>query len=940
MNPERFARVKEILLRALDLPETERGVLLDRECAGDPELRREVEELLARERNNPSLRKSESTGSGDTGSFQPDEPAAHLAGRAISHYRIGEILGQGGMGVVYRAVDTVLNRPVALKFLPREFIGIGESRARFIREARAAAALDHPNICTVHAIEEAEGTLFLAMALIEGETLRERIRQGPLPPEEALGIAAQVAQGLQAAHSKGIIHRDIKPTNIMISHDGRAQILDFGLARSGEPSDVTRSGIILGTVAYMSPEQAQGGPLDARTDLWSLGVVLFEMLTGRRPFAGETDGGVLHAITHEDPPDVHDLRPELPKGFSGILSHALARSRDERYADAEEFRHDLERLRAEPWTSISRIRHASLLRRRIRRSYRLAGAGLLVAAAALVTGLILRAQHAATPMPRVQSHQVTFGAGPDEEPAISPDGSRIAYVSHETGRSTINLIDVRGGNPIVLTPDSSLNRSPSWFPDGSRLVYISNRSGIDAVWQIGQYGGGATMLIPHAYDPAVSPDGKRIAFSRLTPAGHLRISVATISSPADSTVLTHDDEGLWHHTNPAWSPNGRTICYQSSAELWLVPSRGGAARRLTEGGADCEPAWSPSGRMVYFSSWRGGQTRALWRVSTRGGSPERVTLGVGGEVNPTLSRDGFRLAYATERSRIAQVIRDQRTGVEQRLSKVNEAIMPAIAPDGTRFAFVSHRLGENSDLWLQPLREGRPEGAPQLLSSQNGNTSHPVFSPDGRWIAYYCILRGQRDIWIVSATGGQPNRITDNPAADIQPAWSPDGRSLVFSSDRGGSEQLWIVPVLEGRAAGPEKPLPTPGVLAFKPDWSPDGREIAFIGGKAGEMDGWTVSVEGGGPPGRVTSGLALARLRWQKDGRGFLASIGQGRVFLYTLSLDGRNREEVEPRVDFGAEMAWAYFDLSADGRWLVYTKDEGAQGNIWVLESGPESL
>jgi serine/threonine protein kinase len=335
---DRFNRVKEILLRVMDAPRSDRALVLDRECDGDRDLRREVEELLAQEGKLETFR------FGATHALET-EPDAPLVGRIISHYRIDALLGEGGIGRVYRAEDMVLGRSVALKFLRPNSVGSGESKARFIREARAAAALNHPNICTLHAIEESDGGLFLDMALVEGETLRARIERGALPPEDALGIAVQVASGLEAAHAKGIIHRDVKPSNIMIAADDRVQVLDFGLARLTGYAEVTLSGEILGTAEYMSAEQAQGQPVDARTDVWSLGVVLFEMLTGQRPFDRDSITAVLYAIVNETPPDLRDLDPKLPEALSAILTRALAKRREDRYGEVREFRQDLERIR-------------------------------------------------------------------------------------------------------------------------------------------------------------------------------------------------------------------------------------------------------------------------------------------------------------------------------------------------------------------------------------------------------------------------------------------------------------------------------------------------------------------------------------------------------------------------------------------------------------------
>jgi TolB protein len=284
-------------------------------------------------------------------------------------------------------------------------------------------------------------------------------------------------------------------------------------------------------------------------------------------------------------------------------------------------------------------------------------------------------------------------------------------------------------------------------------------------------------------------------------------------------------------------------------------------------------------------------------------------------------------------------VRDRTTGAETHLTDVSNALMPSIAADGRRIVFTSRRVGEHNDILVQRLRDGRPAGRPQLLTQQQGNCSHPTFSPDGDWIAYYVILEGQRDLWIMPATGGEPNRITEDPASDIHPAWSPDGRFLAFSSDRAGTQQIYIVPIREGRAAGPEVPLATPGVLAFAPSWSPDGREIAFVGGGGEERDVWIVPSDGSHPPRRVSRGIVVQRVHWEPDQQRLLASGGQGEIRLYAMRLDGTGPEIVTPPVRFGVEASSGFFDISSDGRWLVYAHDD-MEGDIWMLEARPGAL
>jgi len=300
VKPDRFNRIKKLLLDVADLPEAGRDAFLDAACANDPELRREVEKILEHDADASVVLK---TGAGVLNVSNP--LGSWIIGQTISHYRITRQLGAGGMGVVYEALDLKLDRTVALKFLPPELTYDSEAKARFIHEAKAASALDHPNVCSIYEIDEADkGQLFIAMACYEGETLKERIGRGPLPLDEALGIAQDIARGLAKAHELEIVHRDIKPANIFITKDGLVKILDFGLAKLSKVTKVTRTGSTLGTVAYMSPEQARGEKTDHRTDIWCLGAVLYEMVTGRPPFRGDHEQAVVHAILNEEPQPV------------------------------------------------------------------------------------------------------------------------------------------------------------------------------------------------------------------------------------------------------------------------------------------------------------------------------------------------------------------------------------------------------------------------------------------------------------------------------------------------------------------------------------------------------------------------------------------------------------------------------------------------------------
>jgi len=867
-----------------------------------------------------------------------------MIGRQVSHYRILEKVGGGGMGVVYKAEDIKLGRTVALKFLRPDILDSQEHKARFIHEARAASALEHSNICTLYEIEETEdGEMFICMPLYEGETLRAMVDRAPLKIADSIDIAIQIAEGLQEAHKKGIIHRDMKSGNVIVTPSGQIKIMDFGLAKTDRSTRLTSTGVTLGTIAYMSPEQARGETADHRTDIWSIGVILYEMVAGRLPFLADYEQATLYMIVNREPQPLTSLRSDVPIELERITNKAMAKLPTERYQSAAELVADLVSLRrklesarlstsgvAEPdYSRLAPVKAATLRTKLIR------NAAIVLAVTVCVLVLVWVQQSRF--LPRTHPIQVTNADAWLTTPVLSPDGGRIAYVSDESGNLDVYVIDVHGGSPLNITKTASSDYDPEWLPDGSGILFVSDRGGEESVWKVGQLGGSATLLIPKATWPAISPDGKRIAFSRANPRGELRIAVAWLSDLSSVTILTGDEDGLWDHSEPAWSPDGSKICYSARHNLWLVPSDSGSAWRLTaDEDLDCQPTWSPDGRYVYFSSHR-ESTLALWRVKAKGAIPERVTMGVGRETGPSISGDGKRLAHSTLESECRLVIRDLNSGTETRLPGLKGGSMVGIAPDKARIVFTSNRWGGRFDLWIQQLDP--PHSAlyePERLTDHPGNASLPTFSPDGKWIAYYRILGKERDIWIVSSDGGRPIRFTEDPAPDMHPAWSPDGSMLAFESDRSGYSRIWIAPVEDGKRTGPPAQINSGEISAHAPSWSPDGKLIGFQGCSEDEIEIWVVPADGSAAPRQVTKGADAFIARWDPSGNSLLVSgtWHHREVTLKRVSLADGEARDILPPVLFGDVTTSGLFDVSRDGKLLVYRKED-LKGNIWVLEA-----
>jgi eukaryotic-like serine/threonine-protein kinase len=850
-------------------------------------------------------------------------------------YRISGLVGIGGMGVVYRAEDTLLGRAVALKFLPPTLTPNPRAKARFLNEARAASALDHPNICTIYEVgETAEGQLYLAMAYYEGETLKQRLERGPLPVAEALHIALQVVRGLAKAHRHGIVHRDIKPANLMITVDGIVKILDFGIARLPDQT----LGPLLGTPGYMSPEQARAGAVDARSDVWSLGVVLREMLTGSRP----GHGGPPEAPAGEEPP-VPLLPQEALPGIEDLLSHMLAAEPADRYPDAAALLADLsklERAAAGPEGTPA----AGFARRR-----RPAWAIILVAVLAIAAGSWLlwgvRRHDEAGPGPGQATlnrlDRLTDLPGKEWFPSITPDGNLLVYARKEGDRSRLYLKRVGGGTTVDLLPNSFEGDSqPAVSPDGSQIAFRSERDG-GGIFVMGLTGESVRRVTGFGFNPAWSPDGKDILCATdriddpLIRKGHpsqiYRVNLAT-----NQRWLVHKGDAV----QPSWSPHGFRIAYWETSRsgkrvIWTIPAGGGQAVRVTAGtNVDWNPVWSPDGHYLYFASDRSGIT-SLWRVpmDERSGSvlgePEPVTTS-GQASMLSFSRDGRRIVYASDETKTIL----EKVGFDPKSGAITS---PAVA------------ITQTSEMI-------------------------PTFdtSRDGRWLVYQTMVP-QEDLFVIHPDGTGQRRLTNDAYKDRLPRWSPDGTRIAFYSNRGSNRsdkyEVWTI-----RADGSQLKRETviPDWPVYNPIWSPDGRWLAChleenealidltprvaerrprflppagrgmgFSASSWSADGRWLAGALHPPNGQRLPGVVLYSLAdrsyerltdrgesvtWLSDSRHFLYRDRGSLLLLDTVSRTSRQVLTIPPGSDYND------FRLSPDDR-VLYLARNTEQGDIWLL-------
>ena len=847
----------------------------------------------------------------------PPASSSIPTGTRLGHYEIQTLIGTGGMGHVYRARDSKLQRDVALKVLPPDIAADPERRQRFEREARAVAALNHPNIVTIHSVDEVDGRVFLTMELVSGQPLSEIINRGRLSLHKLLQIAVPLADAASAAHARGITHRDLKPANVMVTADGHVKVLDFGLAKlldvghaadrmvTGVPDVITGEGRILGTIAYMSPEQAEGKPLDGRSDIFSLGVMLYEMATGERPFKGETSLSTLTAIMRDTPKSVTEVNPTVPKELGRVIRRALSKDPDRRQQTGKDLRNELDEIRQElesgefstPTAHVA-ARAAAVEPRRI--SWVAVGGGLALVAA-VGAGLVWSRRGPAGAPPvtgnqpvSVTATSVTSEDGVENFPSLSPDGKWIVYTAdeHRSGQTDILLRAVGGQTTINLTRDSTSDDSqPAFSHDGERIAFRSARDG-GGLFVMGRTGESVRKLTTEGFNPSWSPDGASIVYGiesiEMTPGGRAmasRLWVVSVST-GDRRQLTTTDG-----VQPSWSPHGQRIAYwgllgdNAQRDLWTVAASGGDPVRATNDPAtDWSPVWSPDGRYLYFSSNRAGEYN-LWRVAI-----DEATGQTRGEPAPvTIPRQNIgHLSFSADGSALAAVSSTSQNNVE------------ALAFDPQRGTVGARRRVTNSS---------------ELPAS-------PSVSRDGQWVAFARLTNGQEDLWVVKADGSGLRQMTNDAARDRRPVWSADGKRLMFYSDRSGTFQVWTIAPDGG---GLMQVTDYPGII-IEPVLSPDGTKAIANLPLAAKVVMFDPRVPAAQqkveelPP--FPGGFRTSS--WSADGTrlaGFVNSVVGG-VVIYSPA--SRSYEKITPS---GLGPVWL-----PDGRRLLYS----ASGNLMLVDVG----
>jgi Tol biopolymer transport system component/predicted Ser/Thr protein kinase len=881
-------------------------------------------------------------------------PGSTFAGR----YQVIEELGKGGMGRVYKVFDKEISAKIALKLLKPEIAPDKTTLERFRNELKLARDISHKNICRMYDLGREAGLYYLTMEYVPGEDLKNMIRMShQLGVGTAIIIAEQICDGMAEAHRQGIVHRDLKPSNIMIDREGNVRIMDFGIARSIEAKGMTGAGTVIGTPEYMSPEQVEGKEVDLRSDIYSLGIILYEMLTGRVPFEAETPFAVGMKHKGEIPQDPREINPQVPEGLSRLVLKCLEKTAEGRYQTADEVRLELEKIKKGiPLAERAVPKRRSMTSKEITVKFSLkrlvAPASILIILLAVAAYFLFRRGPEILDVKIDQMQRITHDPGLEIDPAISPDGKMIAYAARSSGQTSLFVRQVAGGRPVALTDSlRGESRWPQWSPDGTQISFQSQ----DSIYLVPALGGIPKKLVEASPGQTVrcaawSPDGRRIAYS----IDH-SIFVSAVGGGEPQKII----ETAYPHPFPyslCWSPDGSKIAYVvgnpgflfgspfigniAPSSIWIISANGGNPVQVTDDTSlNDSPAWLPDGRhLLYVSNEKGGRDVFLLALETSGGpsAPSvRLTTGLNAQAIG-LSAAGDRLAYSafTHAANIwsIRIPKDGPVSISeaQQVTTGNQTIEGiSVSRDGKWLAYDSN-LNGNQDIYKMPIGGGEPE----QLTSDPSDEFLPAWSPDGKEIAFYYWKKGNRDLTLMMADGSKLQQLTDDPASESYPDWSPDGLRLAFTSEKTGRGELFVISREKKEAKwGTPRQLTSNGADQGA-RWSPDGGLIAYTNSHGL----WTIPAEGGEPRSLVDVGDSAIQPRirhtaWSKDSRTlyYMAYDVEKRASFWSAPASG-GEPKLLVKFDDPARQSSRY-EFACDGKRFYFTLAE-YESDIWIGE------
>ncbi|HEY0460667.1 MAG TPA: protein kinase [Pyrinomonadaceae bacterium] len=988
MSPERLKKVEEVFHAALELAPGSRESFVRESCGGDNELRAEVESLLAFENGHYSV--IDTPPDKIAAALVNEREAGEIAGSFINQYKILSILGKGGMGTVYLAEDTRLERRVAIKMLAGDLANDATRLERFFQEARAASALNHPNILTVHEIGETGGTHFIVTEFIKGRTLQHYLAEEKPTVAGVLEIAAQIGSALSGAHASGIIHRDIKPDNIMVRRDGIVKVLDFGIAKlsdaagtaeiDGEAATriratMTTPGMLIGTPQYMSPEQARAQKVDFRTDIFSFGVVLYEMLAGRPPFSGATQMDIIGAILKDEPPPLSQYLPEISHALEHIVAKTLRKDREQRYQHIEDLLIDLNDAKKTLEFSPRRIHQTEIsnapvtaetgskLSRQSRFSlaqvlfFLLIAAGLTGLAGWFTAKPLSTGAPAETPPKTAEI--ISWASTPGEYYSVgsfSPDGKMIAFASTKTGGRNIWIKQTATGEAIQITKDEFSNEQPIWSPGGEELAFFSTRGNQTGVWRIPLLGGAPKFI-------AIVEDGSSIL--RLWSKTGLiyyesnnDIYAIDVNS-GQTRQITELDSKLIKAESISISPDEQNVSYTTIDDdkwsIWTKPIAGGEPKKLFTGGSEIKnTAWHTDNRRIFYSRLVDGGFQ-IFVTDINAAPPKQITFGEKDAFVLDVAPDGARILYgsAKEESDIWSVnVKDSKeTAVA---SDIDSELWAAVAPDGKSIAYQSIKnLSQGNNLFNGRvlIKKLNSDEQPTEISAEG---YLPVWSADGALLAFMEISGNKNRIATVRVAGGQKQTAAGDvvainnsllPYNHIQTSdysWSPDSRQIAYVSKTSGQSNLWIT-----GADGTNNFQLTANADAklyfYCPLWSPDGKSIAFTTrtGNSGKQtySAWVIDTE------TKTTGLLTQQktffrlLGWEQGGAKLFLVSTEGSE---TSSLHGevsiRQLETETGKIQTLAGLKDVYLaniQLAPDRKAFAFAAHREGKDNIWLVST-----